>query len=256
MRSTLSQAIKVVFNPETIVPFLIGSICLAVVGNAIYDILKNQFGTTTFDLIRLGAIALLILVLMVVVVCVVISRQLSRLSIEVPFEVRQKQLNRKYRGLILLVSKSEACATAIQFHLGKQEGDLERCWLVCSQQSLQMAQELRQQFPKVCMDNPILINDVYNPLEFYDRIQEIYTTRLPPGWQESDVIADYTGMTAHASVGAVLACVGTVRPLQYTPAQVNEQGRTMGSLAPIRVDLRRRQVGSGVRGAERRGEKR
>jgi len=251
MRNTLSQAIKVVFSPEAIVPFLIGSICLAVLGSAIYDILKNIFGSTTPSLIRIGAIAFLILCLAVGVVGGVISRRLSRLSVEVPFEVQQKQLTRKYRGLILLVSQPEACTTAIRFHLGNQVGDLERCWLVCSQQKLSIAEDLCRQFPQVCVDKPILVNDIYNPLEFYDRIQEIYTTRLLSGWQESDVIADYTGMTAHASVGTVLACVGTARPLQYTPAKVDAQGKIVGSLNPIRIALRRQQVGSRTKSLER-----
>jgi hypothetical protein len=247
MRNNLSQAIKVVFSPETILPFLIGSICLAVFGSAIYDILKNEFGSTTPALIRLGAIAFLILCLAVGVVGGVISRRLSRLSVEVPFEVQQKQLTRKYRGLILLVSQPEACATAIRFHLGNQVGDLERCWLVSSQQKLAIAEDLVRQFPQVCVDKPILINDIYNPLEFYDRIQEIYANRLPSGWQESNVIADYTGMTAHASVGTVLACVGTTRPLQYTPAKIDAQGKIIGSLDPIRVELRRQQFSSRAR---------
>jgi hypothetical protein len=44
-------------------------------------------------------------------------------------------------------------------------------------------------------------------------------------------------MTAHASVGAVMACFGTSRPLQYTPARTNDQGKVTGSLNPIRVIL-------------------
>jgi hypothetical protein len=239
MRNTLSQAIKIVFSPEAIVPFLVGSICLAVLGNAIYDILKLLVGDDVPALVNLGAIAFLILCFAVGMVYAVLVRRLSRLAIEVPFEVRQKQLIRTYPGLILLVSRHEACETAIRFHLNSQQGQLARCWLICSQKTLEVAQGLRQQFPQVCVDHPIVINDIYNPLEVYDRIREIYTTRLPVGWQESDIIADYTGMTAHASVGMVLACVGTARPLQYTPAQFNDQNQPSGSLSPILIELKR-----------------
>ena len=238
MRNSLSQAIKIVFNAETILPFLVGSVFLAVFGNAVYDIFKNIFGTTTPDLVKIGAIALLILCSAICIVSWVISQRLSRLPIEIPFEVQQKALDRQYPGLILLVSKPEACETAIHFHLGK----LKRCWLICSPQTLEQAQALCQQFPQVCIDQPIVVNDIYNPLAFRACINAIYRTRLPKGWQDSDIIADYTGMTAHASVGTVLACVGTNRPLQYTPARVDRQGKIVGSLNPIRIWLHREVV--------------
>jgi hypothetical protein len=233
MRNTLSQALKVFFSPETIAPFLLGSVCLAVFGNATYDVLKNSFGSTTPELIRIAVITLFILLFAIGLVSWIITQRLARIPFDIPFHIRQKQLNQQYRGLILLVSRFEACETAIRFHLPR----LERCWLICSTQSLEIAQRLCQQFPSVCVDQPILINDVYQPMEVCDRLHEIYRDRLPRRWQESDVIADYTGMTAHASVGVVLACVGTQRPLQYTPAKLDAQGKVIGSLAPIKVLL-------------------
>jgi hypothetical protein len=36
----------------------------------------------------------------------------------------------------------------------------------------------------------------------------------------------------------VLACVGTARPMQYTPARVDEQGKVVGSLPPIRIKMK------------------
>lgn len=235
MRNTLSQAIRIVFNPETILPFLVGSVFLAVFGNAVYDIFKNVVGSSTSDLVKIAVMSLLLLAIAVGVVSWVISRRLSRISaIAVPFEVQQKQLERQYRGLVVLVSRQETCETAIRFHLPV----LERCWLICSRERLAMAQELCRMFPQVCLDAPLVVNDIYNPLEFRDRVAEIYQSRLPKGWQQSEVIADYTGMTAHASVGTVLACVGTVRSMQYTPARVDEQGKVVGSLPPIRIKMK------------------
>lgn len=234
MRNTLSQALKIFFSPETIVPFLLGSVCLAIFGSAIYDILKKTFGETTPDLVRIAVITLSILLFAIGVVWWSLAQRLAR-AFDIPFQIKQKQLKQQYRGLILLVSRVEACETAIRFHLPR----LQRCWLICSTQSLEIAEQLRQQFPTVCVDHPIVINDVYQPLEVYDRVREIYRDRLPQSWQESEVIADYTGMTVHASVGLVLACVKTQRPLQYTPAKLDAQGRAIGSLAPIRILLQR-----------------
>ncbi|NJR49879.1 MAG: CRISPR-associated protein [Leptolyngbyaceae cyanobacterium CSU_1_3] len=233
MRNTLSQALKIVFSPETILPFLVGSVFLAVFGNAIYDIFKNLFGSSTPDLVRIAVLSLLILAIAVGSVSWVISRRIASLEIDVPFEVQQKQLEQKYRGLVLLVSQKEACETAMRFHLPV----LQRCWLICSRERLDMAQQLCQEFPQICVDAPLVVNDIYNPLEFQSRVNEIYQTRLPKNWTEADVIADYTGMTAHASVGVVLACVGTKRSIQYTPAKVDAQGKVVGSLNPIRVIL-------------------
>ena len=234
MRSSLAQSLKIFFNAETIAPFLIGSVVLAILGNTIYDILKNTFGSNTSDLIRIGSTALLILCVSIGLMAWSITQRLKRTPITVPFEVRQKELTQKYKGLILLVSQLEACETAIRFHIPT----LKRCWLICSPKTLPIAEELCRRFPKVCLDPPIVVNDIYNPLEFRARVNGIYRNRLPKGWQESEAIADYTGMTVHASVGTVLACVGSDRPLQYTPATFDAQGKAIGSLNPIRVWLR------------------
>lgn len=241
MRNPLSQALKIVFSPETILPFLVGSVFLAVLGNSVYDIFKKTFGETIPDLVKIAAIALLILGSAVGTVSWVIAHRLSRLPIDVPFEVQQKALDRRYKGLILLVSNPEVCRTAIQFH----QPTLKRCWLICSSKTLDQAEALQHQFPE-CVEQPIVINDIYDPLKFRNCIHAIYRTRLPKGWQASDVIADYTGMTAHASVGTVLACVGSDRPLQYTPAKVDRHDKITGSLSPIRILLYRGAANSGV----------
>ncbi|BAU44934.1 hypothetical protein [Leptolyngbya sp. O-77] len=249
MRNTLTeaitQAIKIVFNAETILPFFIGSVCLGLFGNAVYDLLQSWLGDNATALIRIALISLLILVGAIATVSWLISRQISLLPTDVPFEVQQKQMEQKYPGLILLVSNLEACETAIRFHLPA----LKCCWLICSRESLDKAMDLRQKFPDVCVDNPIVMNDVYDPLKFRDCVDEIYRTRLPKGWSEQDIITDYTGMTAHATVGAVLACINTARPLQYIPARTDPRtGRVIGSLDPIRVTLGVQMVGRSRQG--------
>lgn len=249
MRNTLTeaitQAIKVVFNAETILPFFVGSVCLGIFGSAVYDLLQSWLGDDAVALVRIALISLLILVGAIAAVSWLISRQIALLPSHIPFEVRQKKLDQKYPGLILLVSQSEACETAIRFHLPT----LQCCWLICSKEKLEMALDLRRKFPSVCVDDPIVVNDIYNPLQFRNCVNQIYLTRLPKGWIERDVIADYTGMTAHASVGTVLACINTVRPLQYTPARTDPKtGRVIGSLDPIRVTLGMQNGGRSRRG--------
>jgi hypothetical protein len=233
MQNNFSQALKLLFNPETILPFLVGSLALAVLGNALYDMLTALVGATLPGFLQVGAIALLILIASAVLLNWKLSQRLAKLNVDIPIEVQQKALELKYKGLILLVSNLETCETAIQFHLP----ELRRCWLICSTTTINYAYQLQRRFPQPRFDQPLVINDIYDPLAFRDCIHGIYTMRLPKGWQESDVITDYTGMTSHASVGAVLACVKTHRPLQYTPAKLDAQGKPIGSLNPIKVYL-------------------
>jgi hypothetical protein len=82
----------------------------------------------------------------------------------------------------------------------------------------------------------VLINDVYDLLECRNQVDEIYT-QLPAGLSPSDVILDFTGMTAMASVGSVLACLDEQRSLQYTPAVFDEQLRAMRPRDPVEVVL-------------------
>lgn len=233
MRNSFTQATKVFFNPETILPFMLGSVFLSIFGSSVYDILKNALGSQTSDLVKIAIGALLIFLLSAGVAYWSISRRIADRDRDSLFLKKKKP--RKYRGLILLVSKIEPCEQAIRYHLP----ELKRCWLVCSEQSLSTAEELRQKFPQVCQDTPIVIKDVYDPREFCDHIDDIYCKYLPQDWAESDVIADFTGMTAHGSVGMALATLGTNRPLQYTPADKPNSSpmRPLRSLYPIEIIL-------------------
>lgn len=235
MRNSFTQAIKIFFNPETIVPFILGSVFLAVFNSAVYDILKNSFGSQTPTLILVAIGSLLMLFLCIVCVSWLVSRRLARFA-QLPVDLAGRE-PKKHRGLILMVSQPDPCEQAIRYHLPR----LKRCWLVCSVQTLEIAEKLRQKFPQVCQDTPIVISDIYNPLEFCTCINKIYRDRLPQGWAESDVIADFTGMTAHGSVGMVLATLGTDRPLQYTPAKLDpDTRRPIAPMDPIEIALRPR----------------
>jgi hypothetical protein len=231
MRNSLAQALKIFFSPETILPFLLGSVFLAVLGNAVYDILKNLIGATTPELLRIAFGAFLVFMASVCLVAWLVSRKLSRLTNA--NAILSKRKPEQHRGLILLVSREEPCHKAMRYHLPR----LKRCWLICSTQTLEIAEKLRQEFPRVCLDEPIVINDIYDPLEFRDQIDDIYAN-LPMGWLDREVITDYVGMTAHGSVGVVLACSGTDRPLQYTPALFDSKTKQpLSSVDPIEIVL-------------------
>ena len=63
MRSNLSRALEVFFSPATILPFLVGSLFLALLGNATYDILKNLIGTDNSALFKIAFLALVVFII-------------------------------------------------------------------------------------------------------------------------------------------------------------------------------------------------
>ncbi len=227
MRNNFVQAAKIFFNPETLIPFLIGTIFLSVLGNALTQILFNIFGTTTKATLGIALGSVLIFIFSVWLLAKSLTKMRS------PEIDLGKSSPQKHKGLILLVSRDEPCRKAIEYHLPL----LERCWLICSSQSLDLAKKLKQDFPKLKIPEPIVINDIYDPLEFYQQVRKIYK-HLPPGWIPEDAIADFTGMTAQASVGMVLASLSVQSPLQYTPAQSQDGKPTGRSLNPIEITLK------------------
>lgn len=227
MRVKFSQVVEQFFTPRAFFPFLIGSISMAVIGNEVARMLEKLVGETGRDALKITVGAVFVLAF-----CVgLLHRWLSRVEPQ-PVDFKQRKPDFR-RGLILMVSKPETCRKAIEYHLPI----LERCWLLCSVQSLEVAEALRNEFrARLEMPAPVVVNDVNNPLEFTDRVNEIYGY-LPEGWSDDEVIADYTGMTAHASVGMALACLAPARPLQYTPGRYDAGLKAVSPLDPIEIAI-------------------
>ena len=225
-KDRFSGAIRVFFTPEALVPFLFGSTFLAVLGNAVYGLLTDALGVTRWALIGITVGALLIFLLCLWFVAMVVARIQPR-----PVSIHTRT-PAKHRGLILLVSRLEACEKAVAYHRPM----LEQLWLLCSTKTLNIAEQIRNANSELVVNDPVVVNDLNNPLEVKDWIEKIYVS-LPPHWKESDLIADYTGMTAHCSVGVALACLSPTRHLQYTSAIYNENLVAIGSGEPIEVRL-------------------
>lgn len=228
MRKNFDQVARVFFTPETLFPFIIGAIFLAVLGNAVTQILFSVFGTTAQASLYIALGAVLIFGAMVWL----FGKGLEKL--QSPQLNLDKQPPVKHRGLILLVSRPEPCKAAIAFH----SPVLERCWLICSASTLYIAKELKEELTQLKIADPIVVNDVYDPIEFYQKVKGIYKN-LPDNWTGEDVIADFTGMTAHGSVGMVLASMSPGHQLQYTPAEMKDEKMTGRSLMPIEIVLKR-----------------
>jgi hypothetical protein len=153
------------------------------------------------------------------------------------------------RGLILMVSTSpkaeEACLKAIVHH----ENKLDKLWLVAStsglnqtEGSLPLAQKLQTAIIAklgIPVDIiPLSETDIFDPLEVKHKIERIFDT-LPINWQPSDVIGDYTGMPATASIGMAFGCLNKGARLQYVPAKRSTEDSVLGSGTPIATVLTR-----------------
>lgn len=224
----LSSVVRVFFTytPEAWVPFLVGAMFLSVLGNAVYGLLTDMLGATRWALVGITIGASLIFGLCVWFFTKVVARIQFR-----PVGIHTRA-PAKHKGLILLVSRVEACEKAIVSH----RPVLQQVWLLCSTKTLEMAEQIRSANADLVVNDPIVVNDLYNPLEVKGWIEKIYAGP-PADWQESDLIADYTGMTAHCSVGMALACLSPTRHLQYTPAIFDANLNAVGSGEPVEVRL-------------------
>ena len=151
-----AQTAKRVFSPETLLPFLFGSLALGVLSNAVFTALTNLFGTASPAVLSIAVGSLLIHGLGVWVVSRLVRGPDATTSLP-------GKRSPTRRWLILLVSNKPPCEKAIEFH------------------------------------RPVL--------------------------------------TAHGSVGVVLACWNRDRPMQYTPAVYDEQRKPIRPLDPIEIHI-------------------
>ncbi len=217
------------FSPDMLIPFIFGGIALSVLGNAIFMLLTNWLSTNSSALIRISLGAFLFIIMSGWVLRKFLyRRQLVNFSIG-------KKAPDKRKGLILLVSNILTARKAIELH----KDLLTKCWLVCSYTSEKIGEELKSEFNNELLEFEIItIGDleVFDPLILRNIVDRIYSN-LPEFFIENDVILDFTGMTAVASVGSVLACVGKNRPMQYIPAPYNQKLKAIQPLEPIEIEF-------------------
>lgn len=234
---TLQETLSMINNPKDIPTFVAAIIGVGLLQAVTYDLIK-LIGSGWAILVGV----LLTSILMLVLVYYRVRQTLKRLM---NTELKPKVLAfaSPHRGLILLVSNNwkepgtipPACQSALEHHWAT----LDYCWLLYSSQSedeknattAYIEAKNSSTARTVRIEGDILIADVYSIEEVRDRIDTIYR-QLPDALLETDVIADFTGMTVLASVGMVLACLNPERMMQYTP-----QNASGGSFAPHAVVL-------------------
>lgn len=128
--------------------------------------------------------------------------------------------------------------------INHHQNTLEYIWLVHSVKSEEIARKLKEtrETPK-CRVVLVLIHEFENPLEYFNKLKAIYA-HPPPELGVEDIILDFTGMSKVGSVGSVLASREFNAPLQYTPADYNEDGSPRGSRSPIEISLKEKDFDS------------
>ena len=162
-------------------------------------------------------------------------------------------LPKRHKGLIVLCSIGEniSAEQAIRYHykgLSDEHPDavLKQCWMLTGgEASFNAAQKLISKLVSSYFSNDIFKvvrmsgDDADNPAKVYETVEGIFQS-LPEGFDDSDVIADYTGGTKSMTAGLVLACALPSRELQVLkPRKYKDDGtadRSVGS-DPRSVDI-------------------
>ncbi|HEX4609021.1 MAG TPA: hypothetical protein VH092_12515 [Urbifossiella sp.] len=215
------------FDPKQAPLFLLGAVAVAVLGNAVSDIAKKRIGEEPGDLVWIAACSLGVLATATLGLWAWHGRPARILPPD-----RARPCPRP--GLVLLVSVGQT--DTVRAAAAHHRPVLKHVWLVCSPQSAPAAAQLAgdPEFAAGVKVETVVVDDVYEPRGVFDAVAGVFR-RLPAGWGPADVAADYTGLTASASVGLVLAALQAGVAIQYTPAERDQTGRPIRPLPPFEM---------------------
>ena len=233
MRSVrLNDLFALFFDPRVPALFLIGSLVLAVFGNAVYDLLVGAFGTTPQVLVVISLSAILIFVFVVIVLQKLLARR--RREAGVPEQARAPER----RALVLLVSPHSGGGdvTIIEWHARSQR--LRHCWLITTSEASARAQsleyELRQRNVRPYVVDIADANDV---MSTYVAVLESieHALRLAP---QEEIVVDISGGTKLMTAGAALACLDSGVQMEYLVPGRQADGSVDRSIEPVPMVIR------------------
>src|SRR5947207_6788030 len=108
MATYFSEAWSKLFNPQSVIPFLVGSLALAVLGNATFSLLAAWLGNNTPGLLLIVGITAGMLLVSVLWLRWWLFRAM--------FEPTELPHPRPLLGLVLLVSTADIADRAILYH--------------------------------------------------------------------------------------------------------------------------------------------
>ncbi len=232
--------------------FVLGTTLLALLGDAVYDLVKtvtgSAWGVLVFAFVILGLLFAILAVIRRVLKPGLAIREVGRRP-----------------GLVVLVSMGKLsmipALQAIKHHYRGAEDEhakpvLRYCWLIASpqpdkepeqrapgepfQSSWKNAQDLRAMYEPLGIDVRIRTVDPEDPQSVFQKVEEIYQEVKAVHLKPSEVIADFTGGTKIMTAGMVLACTPADRDVEYMrPRQHLADGRAdvAAGADPLWVDL-------------------
>ena len=126
-----SHATERIFNARTLLPFLVGSICVAIIGDVVLLMALRATGESFEKFLAVGGAAALCLWVMVTW----FRWSLGRITLA-DDELSNKQQPDSCRGLILMVSNEATCEQAFAYH----RETLEHVWLIRSERFVELAE--------------------------------------------------------------------------------------------------------------------
>ncbi|MFQ3663816.1 MAG: hypothetical protein SNJ69_15680 [Chloroflexaceae bacterium] len=216
---------------ETRVPilFLIGSLALAILGNAVYELLVNAFGATPQFLIALIISAVMIFSF-VVLGFQRLLRAIQRRG-RTNGEIKPDEQALPHAGLILPVSPNPKAADAeiIAWHV--RQATLRHCWLLATREVAENGRlgDLQQLLlDRNVTPHVLSLEDAIRADEVYAKVREAIEQARPvrDAWP---LIADITGGTKAMTAGILLACLDANVPVQYWVAPRDRHGHPLPS---------------------------
>lgn len=207
-RQRVSELFAIFFDPRVPVTFIIGSIVLAILGNAAYALLVLITGEQPQALVAIVIASLLIFVFIIFGSWAWLRRQPQR-----TVTMSEKQRAQPCAGLVLCVSDPQHARAAITFHYSS--GILRACWLITSPESQTRANELAEWARGLGLRVTVLpVDDAFASHQSYLAVKDA----LHQAQRANDslpVIVDITGGPKPMTAGAVLACFEYNTPMQY-----------------------------------------
>jgi hypothetical protein len=228
------------FDPRLPLLFVVGSIVLAVLGNAIYSLLTFYTGSEPTALIGIIVSALLIFAAVVAGFRAVVRLlQRAPISANIPQEDRAEP----HVGLMILVSQNPTAAEQAMITFHHQRQTLKHCWLIVSPETHQRVQSLQYELSeKNITPHLVPISDANQALVVFDSISMalLEAQRTVPSDQ---LIVDITGGTKIMTTGAVLAALHHKIALQYAVTPRDKDGNIPPNAVPtaMRVTLQTEQ---------------
>ncbi|HEU4327853.1 MAG TPA: hypothetical protein VFS21_32245 [Roseiflexaceae bacterium] len=209
---------------ETRVPqlFLIGSIALAILGNAAYDVLTEMMGLPPWFVL----IVTLPIIILVVRGLWHLARALDARRVVVRNTVAPDQQAEPHAGLILPVGLNQPGPEPAIIAWHQRRARLRHCWLLVSPEVERSAKfgDLKQRLIEgnttvhvVSLGDSTQVDQVYAQVG----AAVVEARRFPDA---SPLIADITGGTKVTTAGTVLACLAADVAVQYWTVPRDERG--------------------------------